>query len=117
MSHESTVGHEDFMGLSDEELETTQLCPRSRSVSDVQATANSLDRVCTLKETDLRETVLLNRARNKSKEKSQETANLPRARAETPKKLTHHHDEDDSDESSTGSDEPKPTVSLSSSPS
>lgn len=118
MPHESTVDHEDFMRLSDEELETTQLCPRSRSVSDVQTPANSLDKACTLKETDLREKALLNRARNKSTDvKSQETANLPRARAETPKKLTHHHDEDDSDESSTGSDEPKPMTSLSSSPS
>ncbi|CAD5111208.1 DgyrCDS540 [Dimorphilus gyrociliatus] len=117
MSHESTVDHEDFMRLSDEELERTQLCPRSRSVSDVQASLNPLDGASPIKDVNLREALLLKKARDGSKDsKTQEVANLPRARAETPKKLTHHHDEDDSDESSTGSEEVKQTVSLSSSP-
>lgn len=116
MPHESTVDHEDYMSLSDEELETTQICPRSRttffegttpltpihgsiandtleevSEEPVPSTPSSLPEIHEEKEID-------------HKLMRIESVNLPHARAATPKELTHHHDEDDSDESSIASD-------------
>lgn len=116
MPHESTVDHEDYMSLSDEELETTQICPRSRttffegttpltpihgsiandtleevSEEPVPSTPSSLPEIHEDKEID-------------HKLMRIESVNLPHARAATPKELTHHHDEDDSDESSIASD-------------
>ncbi|CAD5118793.1 DgyrCDS7473 [Dimorphilus gyrociliatus] len=102
MPHESTVDHEDYMSLSDEELETTQICPRSRSVSE--AIIQSLPHERPLPTTDETEDIPSDSSQNTNVFIRLESLNLPHTRAETPRKLTHHHDEDDSDESSTGSD-------------
>lgn len=102
MPHESTVDHEDYMSLSDEELETTQICPRSRSVSEAIIQSLPHDKACST--ADETEEELTENELNKNSLIRGESLNLPHTRAETPRKLTHHHDEDDSDESSTGSE-------------
>lgn len=102
MPHESTVDHEDYMSLSDEELETTQICPRSRSVSEAIIQSLPHDKICSNTEDTEEESA--ENSQNKNLLMRGESLNLPHTRAETPRKLTHHHDEDDSDESSTGSE-------------
>lgn len=116
MPHESTVDHEDYMSLSDEELETTQICPRSRASFFESSTpltpihgSIANDTLEEVTEEPVLSTPTLISETNDEKEGDHklmriESVNLPHARAATPKELTHHHDEDDSDESSIASD-------------